>query len=118
MAHRTTWICPERVQDHKDKYGNIRRNTYINQIDYIMTRTRYMLLFAFRDIIYITSSFHLDLFRIYALKHTGVIIYLTILLQERTVILYQIAPSQISSQITVFFMLLYNVYAPIQFENR
>ena len=55
---------------------------------------------------------------IYALKHTGVTIYLTILLQERTVILYQIAPSRISSQITVYFMLLYNVYAPIQFENR
>ena len=49
--------------------------------------------------------------------HRRVIIYLTILLQERTVILYQIAPSRISSQITVFFMLLYNVYAPIQFEN-
>ena len=28
----------------------------------------------------------MDLFKIYALKHTGVIIYLTILLQERTVI--------------------------------
>ena len=39
MAHRTTWICPERVQDHKDKDGNIRMNPYINQIDYIMTRT-------------------------------------------------------------------------------
>ena len=42
----------------------------------------------------------------------------TILLQERTEILYQIAPSWISSQITVYFMLLHNVYAPIQFENR
>ena len=41
MAHRTTWICPGRVQDHKDKYGNIRRNPYINQIDYIMTKTKY-----------------------------------------------------------------------------
>ena len=40
MAHRTTWICPERVQDHKDKDGNIRRNPYRNQIDYIMTRTQ------------------------------------------------------------------------------
>ena len=38
--------------------------------------------------------------------------YLTILLQERTVIVYQIAPPRISSQITVYFMLLYNVYAP------
>ena len=59
----------------------------------------------------------LDLFKIYALKHTEVTIYLTILLQERTVILYQIAPSRISSQITGYFMLLYNVYAPIQFET-
>ena len=41
MAHRTTWICPEHVQDHKDKDGNIRWNPYINQIDYIMTRTQY-----------------------------------------------------------------------------
>ena len=41
MAHRTTWICPERVQDHKDKDGNIRRNPYRNQIDYIITRTQY-----------------------------------------------------------------------------
>ena len=54
----------------------------------------------------------LDLFKIYTLKHTGVTIYLTILLQERTVILYQIAPSRISSQITVYFMLIYIVYAP------
>ena len=44
------------------------------------------------------------------MKHTEVTIYLTILLQERTVILYQIAPSRISSQITGYFMLLYNVY--------
>ena len=41
MAHRTTWICPECVQDHKDKDGNIRRNPYRNQIDYIITRTQY-----------------------------------------------------------------------------
>ena len=41
IAHRTTWTCPERVQDHKDKDGNIRRNPYRNQIDYIMTRTQY-----------------------------------------------------------------------------
>ena len=41
MAHRTTWICPERVQDHKDRNGNIRRNPYRNQIDYIITRTQY-----------------------------------------------------------------------------
>ena len=60
----------------------------------------------------------MDLFKIYALKHTEVTIYLTILLQERTVILYQIAPARISSQITGYLILLYNVYAPIQFENR
>ena len=36
------------------------------------------------------------LFKIYALKHT---IYLTILLQERIVLLYQIAASRISYQI-------------------
>ena len=66
----------------------------------------------------ILETFGLDLFKIYARKHTEVTIYLTILLQERTVILYQIAPSRISSQITGYFMLLYNVYAPIPFENR
>ena len=41
MAHRITWTCPKRVQDHKDKDGNIRRNPYRNQIDYIMTRIQY-----------------------------------------------------------------------------
>ena len=41
MAHRTTWICPERVKDHKGKDGHIRRNPYRNQIDYIITRTLY-----------------------------------------------------------------------------
>ena len=51
----------------------------------------------------------LDLFKIYALKNTEVTIYLTILLQEMTVILYQIALSRILSQITGYFMLLYNV---------
>ena len=40
----------------------------------------------------------------------GSVTVLTILLQERTVILYQIAPSRISSLITGYFMLLYNVY--------
>ena len=57
----------------------------------------------------------LDLFKIYALKHTEVTIYLTILLQERIVIVYQIVPSRISSQIIGYLMLLCNVYAPIQF---
>ena len=44
MAHRTTWICPEHIQDHEDKDGNIRRNPYRNQIDCIMTRTQYKIL--------------------------------------------------------------------------
>ena len=46
----------------------------------------------------------LDLFKIYALKHTEAIIYLTILLQERIVTIYQIALSQTSSQIIGYFM--------------
>ena len=51
----------------------------------------------------------MDLFKIYELKHTKVIIYLIILLQDRIVILYQISPSRISSQIIGY---------PIQFEIR
>jgi exonuclease III len=41
MAHRTTWEAPERKQEHKDKNGEIRRNPYRNQIDYIMTRKKH-----------------------------------------------------------------------------
>ena len=41
MAHRTTWVCPERKQEHRDKYGNIRRNPYRNQIDYILVKTQH-----------------------------------------------------------------------------
>ena len=40
------------------------------------------------------------------------------IIKERAVILYQIAPSRISSPIIWYFMLLYNLYAPIRFENR
>ena len=36
MAHRTTWEAPMRKIEHKDKNGEIRRNPYRNQIDYIM----------------------------------------------------------------------------------
>ena len=38
MAHRTTWECPERKENHKDKDGNIRRNAYRNQIDYVILK--------------------------------------------------------------------------------
>ena len=41
MAHRTTWTCPQRINDHKDKHGQIRRNPYRNQIDYILVRTKH-----------------------------------------------------------------------------
>ena len=41
MAHRTTWTCPQRIDDHKDKHGQIRRNPYRNQIDYILVRTKH-----------------------------------------------------------------------------
>ena len=38
MAHRTTWVCPERKEDHQDRHGNIRRNPYKNQIAYTLIR--------------------------------------------------------------------------------
>ena len=41
MAHRTTWVCPECKQEHRDRYGNIRRNPYCNQIDYILLKTQH-----------------------------------------------------------------------------
>jgi exonuclease III len=40
-AHRTTWVCPQRKNEHKDKYGQIRRNPYRNQIDYILLKTQH-----------------------------------------------------------------------------
>jgi sorting nexin-29 len=41
MAHRTTWECPERRNEHKDRNGEVRRNPYRNQIDYVITRCMY-----------------------------------------------------------------------------
>lgn len=38
MAHRTTWVCPERIDEHRNWDGTIRRNPYRNQIDYILVR--------------------------------------------------------------------------------
>ena len=44
MAHRTTWTCPERTNEHCDRNGNIRRNPYRNQIDYILVKKSHRLL--------------------------------------------------------------------------
>ena len=41
MAHRSTWTCPERINPHKDKNGNTRRNPYRNQIDYILINNKF-----------------------------------------------------------------------------
>ena len=38
MAHRVTWTAPERKKEHLSYDGNIRRNPYRNQIDYILIR--------------------------------------------------------------------------------
>ena len=39
MSHRWTWECPERIKDHIDRRsGEIRRNKYRNQIDFIFLR--------------------------------------------------------------------------------
>lgn len=39
MTHRTTWTCPERIEDHLDaRTKEPRRNPYRNQIDYICTK--------------------------------------------------------------------------------
>ena len=39
MSHRWTWECPERKKDHIDRNsGEIRRNRYRNQIDFILLR--------------------------------------------------------------------------------
>eukprot|EP00794_Sanderia_malayensis_P021015 gene21015-23067_t len=37
-CHRTTWECPERINPHKDADGNVRRNIYRNQIDYVIMK--------------------------------------------------------------------------------
>ena len=40
-CHRTTWECPNRINEHIDsRSGNIRRNPYRNQIDYILIRNK------------------------------------------------------------------------------
>ena len=41
LSHRTTWVCPERKEEHKDKNGMVRRNPYRNQIDYILVRKQH-----------------------------------------------------------------------------
>ena len=41
MAHRTTWVCPQRTNEHKDKNGQIRRNPYRNQIDYVLIKNEH-----------------------------------------------------------------------------
>ena len=41
MAHRTTWVCPERKHNHTDKCGTTRRNPYRNRIDYIIMRQQH-----------------------------------------------------------------------------
>ncbi|XP_071944676.1 craniofacial development protein 2-like [Antedon mediterranea] len=43
MSHRTTWECPQRRDQHNDqKSGEIRRNPYRNQIDYILVKNSHM----------------------------------------------------------------------------
>ncbi len=37
-AHRTTWVCPERRNEHRTAQGEIRRNPYRNQIDYVIVK--------------------------------------------------------------------------------
>ena len=41
MSHRTTWEMPERPNS-KDRNGEIRRNPYRNQIDYIIIKRRHV----------------------------------------------------------------------------
>ena len=41
MAHRTTWQGPERINEHKNKNNEIRRNPYRNQVYYVMIRKSY-----------------------------------------------------------------------------
>ena len=40
MCQRTTWTGPERRNEFKDKKGEIRRNPFRNQIDYILIKRR------------------------------------------------------------------------------
>eukprot|EP00794_Sanderia_malayensis_P004055 gene4055-4606_t len=41
MAHRVTWESPSNRQEQEDKHGNIRKNPYRNQIDFIMMRSKH-----------------------------------------------------------------------------
>ena len=38
LAHRTTWTSVERINQHQNIDGTVRRNPYRNQIDYIITK--------------------------------------------------------------------------------
>ena len=40
MCHRKTWTGPERRNEFKDKNGEIRRNPFRNQINYILIKRR------------------------------------------------------------------------------
>ena len=42
MCHRTTRTGPERRNEFKDKNGEIRRNPFRNQSDYILIKRRYL----------------------------------------------------------------------------
>ena len=66
---------------------------------------------------FIIFSKLLDWFNIYVLKHTEVMIYLTILSPERTVTLHQTLPSLISFLITWYPTLHCNPYAVTLSEN-
>ena len=41
LSHRSTWVCPERKEEHKNKNGMVRRNPYRNQIDYTLVRKKH-----------------------------------------------------------------------------
>ena len=43
MSHRTTWEGPSRINEQLDKNGEVRRNPYRNQIDFIMMRNTHRL---------------------------------------------------------------------------
>ena len=44
MAHRTTWECPMRINEFKDRNGMPRKNPYRNQIDYILLKKEHRIL--------------------------------------------------------------------------
>ena len=43
MCHRTTWTAPQRIKQHNYK-GELRRQPYRNQIDYILTKNNHKIL--------------------------------------------------------------------------